>query len=31
MVGMGAVVTKKTVMDPHCKYAGVPAKFIGGN
>jgi len=31
MVGMGAVVTKKTVMAPFCKYAGVPAKYIGGN
>jgi UDP-N-acetylglucosamine acyltransferase len=31
MIGMGAVVTKKTEMERYCKYAGVPAKFIGYN
>lgn len=31
MIGMGAIVTKKTVMKPNSKYAGVPAKYIGEN
>lgn len=31
MIGMGAVVTKKTDLSPKTKYAGVPAKAIGGN
>lgn len=31
MIGMGAIVTKKTLMEPNCKYAGVPAKYIGKN
>jgi len=31
MIGMGAVVTKKTELKENCKYAGVPAKFIGYN
>ena len=31
MIGMGAVVTKKTVLKPNSKYAGVPAKHIGSN
>lgn len=31
MIGMGAVVTKKTDLKRNCKYAGVPAKFIGYN
>jgi len=31
MIGMGAVVTKKTELSRNCKYAGVPAKFIGFN
>jgi UDP-N-acetylglucosamine acyltransferase len=31
MIGMGAVVTKKTELKENCKYAGVPAKFIGTN
>jgi UDP-N-acetylglucosamine acyltransferase len=31
MIGMGAVVTKKTELKENCKYAGVPAKFIGSN
>ena len=31
MIGMGAVVTKKTVLKPNSKYAGVPAKYIGSN
>lgn len=31
MIGMGAVVTKKTVLRPWQKYAGVPVKWIGSN
>jgi UDP-N-acetylglucosamine acyltransferase len=31
MIGMGAVITKRTEMQTNCKYAGVPAKFIGYN
>jgi UDP-N-acetylglucosamine acyltransferase len=31
MIGMGAVVTKKTELVPKTKLAGVPAKIIGGN
>jgi UDP-N-acetylglucosamine acyltransferase len=31
MIGMGTVVTKKTELKENCKYAGVPAKFIGSN
>jgi len=31
MIGMGAVITKRTEMEKYCKYAGVPAKFIGYN
>jgi UDP-N-acetylglucosamine acyltransferase len=31
MIGMGAVVTKKSELKPNCKYAGVPAKYIGSN
>lgn len=31
MIGMGAVVTKKTELKSKCKYAGVPAKLIGYN
>jgi UDP-N-acetylglucosamine acyltransferase len=31
MIGMNAVITKKTVLKPNSKYAGVPAKFIGSN
>jgi len=31
MIGMGAVITKKTVMRPGYKYAGVPARELGPN
>lgn len=31
MIGMGAVVTKKTELLPNKKYAGVPARIIGDN
>ena len=31
MIGMGAVVTKATKLEPNCKYAGVPARYIGTN
>lgn len=31
MIGMGAVVTKKTPMMPQQKYAGNPAKWLGVN
>jgi len=31
MIGMGAVITKKTQMIPQQKYAGNPAKWIGVN
>jgi carbonic anhydrase/acetyltransferase-like protein (isoleucine patch superfamily) len=31
MIGMGAVVTKKTELVPKTKLAGVPARIIGGN
>ena len=31
MIGMGAVVTKKTQMIPQQKYAGNPAKWLGVN
>jgi len=31
MIGMGAVITKRTEMERFSKYAGVPAKFIGYN
>lgn len=31
MIGMGSVITKRTEMQTNCKYAGVPAKFIGYN
>ena len=31
MIGMGAVITKRTDLKEKCKYAGVPAKFIGYN
>jgi UDP-N-acetylglucosamine acyltransferase len=31
MIGMGAVITKNTELNENCKYAGVPAKFIGYN
>lgn len=31
MIGMGAVITKRTELKENCKYAGVPAKFIGYN
>ncbi len=31
MIGMGAVITKRTELKEKCKYAGVPAKFIGYN
>lgn len=31
MIGMGAVVTKKTELKENSKYAGVPAKYIGSN
>ena len=31
MIGMGAVVTKRTELLPNRKYAGVPAKDIGEN
>jgi carbonic anhydrase/acetyltransferase-like protein (isoleucine patch superfamily) len=31
MIGMGAVITKRTVLKSNSKYAGVPAKFIGSN
>jgi acetyltransferase-like isoleucine patch superfamily enzyme len=31
MVGMGAVVTKKTELVPKTKLAGVPARIIGDN
>lgn len=31
MIGMGAVITKQTELNKNCKYAGVPAKFIGYN
>lgn len=31
MVGMGAIVTKKTQLEPFRKYAGVPARDIGSN
>jgi UDP-N-acetylglucosamine acyltransferase len=31
MVGMNAAVTKKTVLQPNRKYAGVPARDIGSN
>ena len=31
MIGMGAVITKKTTMRPGYKYAGVPARELGEN
>jgi UDP-N-acetylglucosamine acyltransferase len=31
MIGMSAVITKKTIMEPYKKLAGVPAKIIGDN
>lgn len=31
MIGMGAVITKKTITEPYSKYAGNPAKYIGTN
>lgn len=31
MIGMGAVITKKLMTEPYCKYAGNPAKYIGTN
>jgi acetyltransferase-like isoleucine patch superfamily enzyme len=31
MVGMNAVVTKKSSLEPYQKYAGVPVKNIGSN
>lgn len=31
MIGMGAIITKKTVMEEGMKYAGNPAKQIGVN
>lgn len=31
MVGMNAAITKKTILEPFRKYAGVPAKDIGTN
>lgn len=31
MIGMGAIVTKKTSLQPNRKYAGVPARDIGPN
>jgi UDP-N-acetylglucosamine acyltransferase len=31
MIGMGAVVTKKTELKANSKYAGVPAKYMGSN
>jgi UDP-N-acetylglucosamine acyltransferase len=31
MIGMGAVITKKTAMRPGYKYAGVPARELGPN
>lgn len=31
MIGMGAVITKRTELKPQTKYVGVPAKPIGGN
>lgn len=31
MLGMGAIVTKSTVIKPFGKYVGSPAKFIGSN
>jgi hypothetical protein len=31
MIGMGAIITKKTQMERFQKYAGNPAKWIGVN
>lgn len=31
MIGMSAVVTKGLEMQPNCKYAGNPAKYLGPN
>ena len=31
MIGMGAIVTKKTEMKPNSKYVGNPAKYLGEN
>jgi len=31
MIGMGAVVTKGLKTEPHSKYVGNPAKYLGPN
>lgn len=31
MIGASGFVGKKSVLDPYCKYAGVPVKYIGIN
>jgi UDP-N-acetylglucosamine acyltransferase len=31
MIGMGSVVTKKTEMEPECKYVGNPARYLSPN
>ena len=31
MIGMGSVITKGLEMQPNCKYAGNPAKYLGPN
>jgi acetyltransferase-like isoleucine patch superfamily enzyme len=31
MIGMSAVITKKLITEPYCKYAGNPAKYIATN
>ena len=31
MIGMNAVVTKKSVLFSNLKYAGVPVRYIGSN
>lgn len=31
MIGMGAVITKKTQMEPYSKYVGNPARFLSSN
>jgi UDP-N-acetylglucosamine acyltransferase len=31
MIGMGAVITKKTQMEPYSKYVGNPARYLSSN